>query len=164
MRYGIVSLPRWYVAVLAVALAWLLALAGGAQAETYKVTNTTQLTEAVSKANANPGANTIQLAGGAYAPLETLTLTNTTGVQTVEGPTTAPTAKIEGGQVAPIEAELFVLKAGVAATFKNVEETTGGGKGLPAIDDFGTLVVESSTLAGNNGPGVKVELGASATV
>src|SRR5262249_19951911 len=132
MRYGIVSLPRWYVAVLAVALAWLLALAGGAQAETYKVTNTTQLTEAVSKANTN------QLAGGAYAPLETLTLTNTTGVQTVEGPTTAPTAKIEGGQVAPIEAELFVLKAGVAATFKNVEETTGGGKGLPAIDDFGT--------------------------
>src|SRR5215471_563086 len=61
MRYGIVALPRSWVAALAVALASLLALAGGARAETFKVapTGIPSLTEAVSKANATPGANTI---------------------------------------------------------------------------------------------------------
>jgi hypothetical protein len=120
--------------------------------------------EAVTKANAEPGANTIQLAAGTYLPTTTLTFTNTTGVQTVEGPTTFPGAKVEGGQVEPVPSELFVLKASVAVTFKNVAATTGGGNGKAAIDDAGTLVLESSTLAGSNGPGVFVESGATATV
>jgi hypothetical protein len=165
MRYGIVALPRWCVGALAVALVCLLALAGGARAETFKASNTAQLVEAVSKANANPGANTIQLAGATYLPTATLTFTNTTGVQTVEGPTTLPAARVDGAQVEPLGSELFALKASVAVTFKNVDETSGGGSGVaPAIDDFGTLVVESSTLAGNNGQGVRVEGGATATM
>src|SRR5262249_34796807 len=160
MRYGIVALPRWCGGALAVALVCLLALAGRARAETYLASNTAQLVEAVGKANANLGANTIKLAGATYLPTATLTFTNTTGVQTVEGPTTLPAARVDGGQVEPLGSELFALKASVAVTFKNVDETSGGGSGVaPAVDDFRPLVVGRSTLAGDNRPGAEGEGG-----
>jgi len=164
MRYGIVARPRACACVLALAGASLLALAGGAIAETYKVSNTQQFVEAVGKANANPGANTIVLASGAYLPSATQTFTNTTGVQTVEGPTSFPPAKLEGGAVEPTFAELVVIKPSVSVTFKNIEVSTGGGSGNPAIDDFGTLDIENSTIAGNNGAGVHVESGGTGIV
>src|SRR5262249_28648716 len=157
MRYGIVALPRWCGGALAVALVCLLALAGRARAETYLASNTAQLVEAVGKANANLGANTIKLAGATYLPTATLTFTNTTGVQTVEGPTTLPAARVDGGQVEPLGSELFALKASVAVTFKNVDETSGGGSGVaPSIDDFGAPVVGKSTPVGKHGQSRKV--------
>ncbi len=164
MRYGIVARPRACAAALAVASAALLALASGASAETYTASNTAQFVEAVSKANANPGANTIVLAGGVYLPTATLTFTNTTGLQTVEGPSSAPEAKLEGGAVEPFPSELFAINASVSVTFKDVGIGHGGGPGVPAINDFGTLEVISSAIAGNTGPGIHTEPGATTTV
>ncbi len=169
MRYGFMARSRAFVVALAVVGALVLMLAGGASAETFNASSTSQLVEAVSKANATPGANTIVLTGGAYLPTATLTFTNTSGVQTVEGPAGTPntntaTAKLDGGAVEPVPSELFLIQAKVSVTFKHVEITHGGGAGVSAIDDFGTLDLESSTVAGDTGVGVHVESGATATV
>src|SRR5262249_39910234 len=86
------------------------------------------------------------------------------GVQTIEGTGVAPPAKIEGGAVEPFPSPVIAVRVGASLTLKNVFEATGGGSGVPAIDDFGTLEVASSTLAGNNGAAVLVESGASAIV
>jgi hypothetical protein len=152
------------VAAFAVAAVWLLALAASASAEIYVARSTAQLVEAVGKANANSGANKIVLTGGAYLPSAPLTITNTTAVQTIEGTGVAPVAKIEGGAVEPFPSPAITVRTGASLTLKNVLESSGGGNGVPAIDDFGTLEIASSTLAGNNGPAVSVESGASATV
>src|SRR5262249_2781341 len=154
MRYGVVGRLRACVVALAVAGVSLFALTGGASAETYSAGNTTQFVEAVSKANANPGANTIILTGGSYGPLSTLRFTNTTGLQTVEGPASAPGAKIAGSGVEPFPSELFVIQNGVSVTFSNLSVAFGGGSGVPAILDAGTLNVEKSTISGNKGVGV----------
>src|SRR5262249_7085863 len=106
--------------------------------------------------NANPGANTIVLTGGSYVPLSTVTFTNTTGLQTVEGPTSAPGAKIVGTGVEPFPSELFVIKPGVSVTFTNLSIAFGGGLGVPAILDSGSLNVEKSLISGNRGAGVVV--------
>jgi hypothetical protein len=164
MRYGILARPRACAAALAVSGGALLALAGGASAETYKASSTEQFVEAVSKANANPGANTIVLASGGYLPKATVTFANTTGLQTVEGPASGSPAKLEGADIEPVGSELFVIKASVSVTFKNVVESTSGSGGVPAIDDAGTMSIEGSTVGGNNGPGIHVEPGATATI
>jgi hypothetical protein len=164
MRYGSVACLRALAAALGVIGASLLVLAGAAGAATFPAGNTAQLEEAVSKANATSGANTIVLSAGAYLPITTLTLTNTSGLQTIEGTTTAPPAKIEGSAVEPFPSELFEIDPSVSVEFKNLEIAHGGGPGVTAIGDFGSLDVESSTIAGNTGVGVLVEPGASATV
>ena len=148
-----------------------------ASAETYPVATTAEFEAAVSKANANPGANTIVLASLSYLPKATLTFTNTSGLQTVEGPAGSPTvvggsAKLSGSSVVPFPSELFVVNAGVSVTFKNVEITGGGGGAVTAVKDSGktatlgggTLTIESSLVSGNIGVGVTVEGGATATV
>jgi hypothetical protein len=132
--------------------------ADGASAATFPVATTAQLVEAVGKANANGEANTIVLASGAYLPAKTLTFINTGGLQTVEGPSGSPsikgsTAKLEGTAVVPFPSEVVVVDAKVSVTFKNVEVAHGGGSGAPAMDDFGTLGIEASTIAGNTGVG-----------
>ncbi len=52
------------------------------------------------------------------------------------------------------------MEAGAKVTLWNVELTTGGGEGSAAIDDFGAVDLESSTVAGNSGPGLLVQVGA----
>ncbi len=69
------------------------------------------------------------------------------------------TAKLEGGSVEPFPSELFVIKAKVSVMFKNVEIAHGGGAGVSAIEDFGSLDMEGSTVAGNTGIGIHVESG-----
>jgi hypothetical protein len=148
--------------------AGVLALAGigllgasPADGETYRAINTEQLVAAVAKANANKAANTIVLAGRVYLPTEALTFTNTTGRQTVEGHQLPPVAKIDGGAAPPT---LITVGSGVSLTLKNVEQTGAGLGAAPALEDFGTLEIAGSTLAGNFSPAVKVEPGASATL
>src|ERR1039458_783537 len=116
MRYRFLTRLRPLVAALAVTGVSLSVLAGGASAETYKVKSTAEFVEAVAKANANSGANTIVLASGAYLPEQTVTFTNTTGLQTVEGPSGAPNvkleaAKLEGTAVEPFPSELLDRKS-----------------------------------------------------
>jgi|GEM_PF-6310361 len=177
MRYGFASRLRACAVVLAVAGASLSMLAGGASAATFNVSNTTQLEEAVSKANGNAQANTIVLAGGAYLPESTLAFTDTSGVQTVEGAAGSPSiegqnTKLEGSNVQPFPSELILVSPGVSVTFKYVEISHAGGSVAPAISDAsktgtstgGTVTIENSLVSGNTGPGVLVEAGATATV
>ncbi len=172
MRYGFVARLRVCVIALAVVGASLSVLAAAASAETYSASSTAQFEEAVSKANANPGANTIVLAAGSYLPGATITLTNTSGLQTIEGPSgsvgvVGGPAALEGTNVQPAPSELFVLEPGVSVTFKNVEIIHGGGSGVPAIRDIGEtgsiaggkLGLESSLVGGNTGSGLTVEPG-----
>src|ERR1700685_2983710 len=99
MRYGFVAHLRACVAALVVAGASLSRLTGGASAATFNVSNATQFEEAVTKANANTEANTIVLAAGDYVPTATQFFTNTSGVQTVEGPSSGASAVIDGASV-----------------------------------------------------------------
>jgi Right handed beta helix region len=169
MRYGFMAHLRACAVALAVAGASLSVLAGAANAATFNVSNTEQFVSAVSSANANKEANTIVLAGEVYLPLETVTFTNTSGTQTIAGPsgtTRLPPAKIDGADAKNKEgenAELFVVNPGATVTFKDVEIAHGGGPGVQAISDAGTLSVENSTVAGNNGDGIIVAPGAKLT-
>src|SRR5271170_471138 len=169
MSFGFTARLRTCVVALAVVGASSSMLAAGASAATFNAKTTAQLEEAVSKANANGEANTIVLAGGIdYLPVVTLKFTNTSGLQTVQGPVGAPsivgeTAVLGGTAVEPPFSELFVIKEKVSVAFKDVVINHGGGHGNPSISDAGTLTVESSLVAGNSGVGLEVEPGGSAT-
>jgi hypothetical protein len=144
--------------------------ASAASAETFKVSTSKQLEEAVTKANANGVANTIELAAGAYLPTKSLVFTNTGGAQTVAGPAgtigvATPGVQVNGGSVTPVagvsEHELFLVNEGVTVTLKHVVVTSGGeAGGSPGIEDRGTLDVENATISGNLGTEIFVESGA----
>jgi HYR domain-containing protein/List-Bact-rpt repeat protein len=143
----------------------VLAFASAASAHTYTASNTAEFEKAVAEANANTAveANTIELSSGVYSPTAKITFTNKNGL-TIAGSASAPGVKFNGGSVAPFPSELFEIGAGVSVALHNVTVTTGGGSGVPAINDFGALTIEGSTIAGNNGAGVDVQAGATATV
>lgn len=133
-----------------------------AQAATLQAHNGASLQSAVADADARPGASTIELSAGSYVPEASLTLT---GEITLAGPSTSPGAKLDGGAVMPFPSDLIVVEPHAMVRVRNLELTTAGGPGAgAAIDDFGALDLEDSTLAGNNGPGLLVQPGAQATV
>jgi Divergent InlB B-repeat domain/HYR domain/Right handed beta helix region len=161
MRYGFVAHLRVVLVACAVAAVSLVVFASGASAATFNVKNTAELEAAVVSANGNSAANTIVLAGGSYVPVKTLALTNTSGVQTIEGPTSAPSVKgtsalISGSSVEPTFNQLFIVNGSVSATIKNLEIGASGGLGTSAIEDIGSLTIENTTLEGNTGNGVLV--------
>lgn len=151
--------------------AWLAAAAGAlaltaspppARAATFHAHDRASLQAAVQSADATPGANTIELSAGVYSPDSTLTLT---GDVALAGPPAAPGAKLDGGTVQPFPSDMLVVESHARVTLRDLELTTAGGQGQgAAVDDFGVLDLESSTLAGNNGPGLLVQPGAQATV
>ncbi len=168
-------LGRWrtYVGALTLAAAASLMLVTVASAETYKVSSTEQLEEAVTKANANGVANTIELAAGTYQPTKTLIFTNTGGTQTLAGPVgsigvNTPGAKISGLSVSTVPgvslSELFIVKEKVSLAVKHLVVTGGGGEGNSGIEDFGSLNVENSTISGNVGTQINVHGGATASL
>jgi hypothetical protein len=161
MRYRFVAHLRVALIAFVAAAVSLSVLTAGASAATYNVKNTAELEAAVVSANGSSGANTIVLASGSYVPVKTLTLTNTSGVQTIEGPTSAPsvrgsTAIVSGSSVEPFPSQLLIVNLSVSATIKNLEIGASGGLGTSAIEDFGNLTIESTTLEGNIGSGVLV--------
>jgi hypothetical protein len=164
---------RMYVAALTLAATASLMLAVGASAATFVVHNTTELEAAVTSANGNGVANTIELTAGTYLPGKTLIFTNTGGTQTLAGPAgkigeATPGVQINGGAVTEVagvsEKELITIKTGVAVTLKHVVVTSGGGGGNPGIEDEGTLNVENATISGNLGSQISVDSGASANL
>ncbi len=164
---------RMYVAALTLAATASLMLAAGASAATFVVHNTAELEAAVTSANGNGVANTIELTAGTYLPGQTLIFTNTGGTQTVAGPAgtigvATPGAQINGGAVTEVkgvsEKELITVKAGVTVTLKHVVVTSGGGGGNPGIEDGGTLDVENATISGNLGSQIFVQSGATANL
>jgi hypothetical protein len=161
MRYGFVAHLRVALVAFAVAAVSLAVLAAGASAATFNVSNTAELEVAVSTANGNAQANTIVLASGSYVPKKTLALTDTSGVQTIEGPSSTPSVKgnaalVSGSSVEPTFDQLFIVNESVSATIKNLEIGASGGLGTSAIEDIGKLTIESTTLEGNIGSGVLV--------
>src|SRR3984957_9746228 len=148
--------------------------ASSASAETFKVSTSKQLEEAVTKANANGVANAIELAAGAYLPAKSLVFTNTGGAQTVTGPAgtigvATPGVQVNGGSVTPVagvsERELFLVNEGVTVSLEHVVVTSGGeAGGNPGIEDRGTLNVENATISGNLGTQIFVESGATANL
>ncbi|MGA8711197.1 MAG: right-handed parallel beta-helix repeat-containing protein, partial [Thermoplasmata archaeon] len=155
------------------ATASFLVLAAGANAATFVVHNTTELEAAVTSANGNTEANTIELTAGTYLPTKTLIFTNTHGTQTVAGPVgktgeATPGVTLSGNAVTEVagvsEKELITVKTGVTATLKHVV-VTGGGEGANAgIEDAGTLNVENATISGNIGTQIQVASGATANL
>jgi len=104
----------------------------------------------------------IELSAGSYLPTSRLT---SGGEVTIAGPSSGPGVKLDGGAVEPSQASLLVVAAHAHVRLVNIEVTTGGGRGSSAaLDDYGTVELASSTLAGNNGPGLLVEPRGSATV
>ncbi len=148
--------------------------ASSASAEIFKASTSKQLEEAVTKADANGVANTIELAAGAYLPAKSLVFTNTGGTQTVTGPAgtigvATPGVQLNGGSVTPVagvsERELFLVNEGVTVTLEHVVVTSGGeAGGTPGIEDRGTLNVEDATISGNLGTQIFVESGATANL
>jgi hypothetical protein len=161
MRYRFMEHLRIALVAFAFAAVSLAVLTPGASAATFDVKNTAELETDVASANGNKEANTIVLASGSYVPVKTLALTNTSGVQTIEGPTSSPsvrgsTAIISGSSVEPFPSHLFIVNLSVSATIKNLEIGASGGSNTAAIEDEGSLTIESTTLEGNEGPGVSV--------
>jgi hypothetical protein len=146
---------------------WLVAAASllgsrPAQAATFHAHDGPSLRAAVQRADSAPAPNTIELSAGTYMPASTLTLS---GDIVIAGPSAAPGAKVDGGAVGPFPSDLLVVEAHSKVTLRNLELTTAAGPGSgAAIDDFGVLDIESSTLAGNNGPGLRVQPGGDATL
>ncbi len=140
----------------------LIALVARASAATYRARNGAQLQAAVANADAGSGASTIELSGGAFLPSTTLTISRDV---TMVGPSSAPASKLAGSAVEPFPSDLLRVEAHAKLTLWNVELTAGGGAGsAAAIDDYGAVDLESSTVAGNDGPGILVQPGATATV
>jgi hypothetical protein len=88
-----------------------------------------------------------------------------TGEVTVVGPSLASPALISGTGVSPSGSDLLVVGPHAEVTLRNLELTAAGGPGTgAAVDDFGAVDVESSTVAGNSGPGALIQRGATGTV
>jgi hypothetical protein len=134
---------------------------GTASADTYHAGDGASLQAAVAKADASSGSSTIDVTAGAFLPTSTLKIARDI---TIVGPGSAPAAKLAGSAVVPSPSDLFIVEAHGALTLLNVELTGSGGDGYAAIDDYGAVDLESSTVAGDVGPGLFVQHGAVATV
>ena len=150
------------VQVIVLTGAMTVAAPAAASAATYHAGDTASLQAAVASADAGSGASTIELSGGEFLPTSTLRISRDL---TIVGPSSAPGAKLSGGSVSPFPSDLLLVEANGKLTLSNVELTTAGGEGsAAAIDDFGSVDLESSTVAGNSGPGLLVQVGAAATI
>jgi hypothetical protein len=159
-----ISPRRLRASVVVIAVAGSFALSGAtgrAAAATYHAGNGASLSAAVAAANASSSPSTIELSAGTFLPTSTLTIG---GDVTIVGPSSAPGARLQGGSVEPFPSAPLVVESRAKLTLWNLDLSVGGGAGAPAIDDFGALDLESSTLSGNKGPGVLVESRGSATV
>jgi hypothetical protein len=146
----------------ALAVALVVSVAEGpAAAATFRARDGATLQAALASAGASPGPSTIELSAGTYAPTSTLIVG---GDVSIVGPSVGPPARLDGGAVSPFPSDLLQINAHARVTLRNLELTTGGGSGAAAIDNFGAVDLESSTLAGNSGPGLLVQSGATATV
>jgi hypothetical protein len=145
---------------------------GAAPAATFSADSAATLMTAVNEANAATGSSTITLAAGvSYLPPVTLTFSNRSGTTTVEGQAITPSspstrrAALGGASVMPFPSDLVDVLAGARVDFENVTIAGAGGSGgYPAINDFGSVVIDDSTMQGDDGPSLLVQSGASATL
>ena len=140
----------------------MIAVPARSMAATYHARDGRSLQAALASAGSGAGPATIELSAGTFLPSSTLALS---GEVTIVGPSAGPPAKLDGGAVSPSGSDLIVAETRSRLILSNVEVTSGGAAASgAAIDVFGALDLESSTVAGNSGAGVLVQRGASATV
>jgi hypothetical protein len=140
----------------------MIAVPARSMAATYDARDGGSLQAALASASSGAGPTTIKLSAGTFLPPSTLVIG---GEVTIVGPSAGRSAKLDGGAVSPSGSDLIVVEARSRLTLSNVEVTGGGAGGSgAAIDVFGALDLESSTVAGDSGAGVLVQRGASATV
>jgi hypothetical protein len=163
------------VAGLALALA---PIASAAQPTVvFTPTDSAQLQDAVSKADAQPAGtlSVIMLSatgaiGGAYVPTQPLALSGNveiTGSPSQQA-TTGTEPRIDGGtlfNLSPVP-NMFTINSGANVLFKAVEITGGGSTTTAAIqvNSGGTLRIENSAVDSNPGTGVNVASGGSAVI
>ena len=139
-----------------------LGLAGGpAFGASYRVHDGASLQAAVARADASGSPSRIELTAGVFLPTSTLSINSNI---TIAGPSSAPGAELAGSAAEPAPASAFNVEANGRLTLVDVELTASGGASTPAIDDFGALDLENSTVAGNEGTGLLIQPGATATV
>jgi hypothetical protein len=167
---------RWAVSLLSLLIASVAVVglsAGTASAAKFEAKNTAELEQDIETANTNAQANQIVLsANTVYLPAKTLTLTDKSGQQTIEGPEghfktpPPPGTEISGANVIPEGNELLVVGEGVSAALKWVAVSLSGGLGNPAVEvkHGGNLMLEEAGLDNNNGNALAVPTGASATI
>ncbi len=137
-----------------------LAAATPAAADTISAGDAASLAAAVQRADAQTGPSTIELGAGTYAPDTTLTIR---GDVTIVGPSVRGLT-ISGAGEAP-GTDLFAVAVGAHATFVNVSLSSSGYQNQgAAIEDLGSVELDNSTLAGNDGPSLLVQPDATATV
>jgi hypothetical protein len=161
-----VRLPRRRKAALGLALATtvLLAFAANAGATVYTPTTGPALQSAVSSANSNPGADTIKLCNCNYQTTTMMTITDPltiTGDPQFQGPGQGP--QIDGSFMSPPQQDLFVVNAGVSATFKALTITNAADNNFAVIRAKGTAELDNLALSGNNGTELIVDAGGKAT-
>jgi hypothetical protein len=148
--------------LLALAMLVTAARAGSARAASFEADDGAALEAAVAHADASSAPSTIVLSGGVFLPSQTLRID---GDVTIAGPSSGRGARLDGGAVEPYPSDLLLVEPHARLTLSNVQLTTGGGGAFAAaIDDLGVVDVESSTIEGNDGPGLEVESGGLATV
>ncbi len=155
---------RWLqrsAVLLVLVSAMALALTGSAVGALYRAHDAASLQAAVASADASGSASTIELTSGVFSPTATLDIR---GNVAITGPSSSAGAELSGSAAEPAPASIFVVEASAKLTLSNVELTAGGGLTAASIVDFGTLDLESSTVAGNGGTGVLVEPEGMATV
>jgi hypothetical protein len=172
MNYAVTSRRSrghvWALALALVAFA-LLALAGRANATTYTPTTGPALVQAVIDANNNPGPDTILLnnagvGGLIYFPDQPMVITDDLVIKKGGKPSSTFQARITGQSVNPPQSDLFTVSAGVSAKFDTITIQTASDFGFGVFHNFGTMVLERSTISGNAGTDLLNEADATLTV
>jgi hypothetical protein len=151
---------------LPVALAGLSAQA--ADAQTFNVTNGTQLFNAVNTANSTPGFNVIQIGDNLILPSQTQSMVITGNLEITGPPQLQPSQFNPPGQQPDINAQnqvastqpLFTIEPGANVIFKAFDLISAGGVGFPAVRIAGgNLELDNGSFSGNIGDGVDLSGG-----
>lgn len=140
-----------------------LAFTATAGATTYNPANGAELVTAVNNANTNPGHDTIVLNAANYLPTSPLTVADDLTITSNPAHQAPPTPRLDGAFVNPLQSDLLTINAGVSLRFKNTLVTSSSDLGFTVFRVAGVLDVENAAISGNNGAGVIVESGGTAT-
>jgi hypothetical protein len=147
-------------ALVALALAASLVMAGTSRAATITISTTAQLQNALSAtctSSVGPcpaSGDTIALTGSSTPYNPTVPLNATVSV-TLTGPSGTPGATITGGSITSGN-DILDTQSGTTVTIQNLTFTNAPAAGA-AVTAFGTLVMTGTTVSGDQGDGVAVE-------
>ncbi len=121
------------------------------------VAGQTDLRQAITEANSTAGANTITFDSTVFATPQTitlggtqLTLTNTTGLQTITGPAAGVTVSgNNASRVFQIDASVKASISGLTITGGSVSGGSGAARNGGGVLNYGNLTLTNATVSGN---------------